>query len=253
MTLDECDSDTDETYTLRDKKRYLYQILGQQSCPLPPVKKQTVAPILMQQKQQEEPDYHNLPFSALAHEALPTHNWFVLGADAEASEEDISCTDKKLAEIPHDVDITIKGVSVTKQHCQGLKPDKHYVLHSSEFSAKTALVDQDMLAQVRHPPPAVSTVQQWEEVERTGRLQVVILSTMEFMVAGMRHHLAAACISQEAHQKAVADGITPLPPVHPVEFGLMHSFFGSLAQAICHSLDCGMKQVTYGVLVRRNS
>ena len=48
---DEYDSDADETYTLRDKKRYLYQLLGQQSCPLPPVKKQTVAPILMQQNQ----------------------------------------------------------------------------------------------------------------------------------------------------------------------------------------------------------
>ena len=59
-----------------------------------------------------------------------------------------------------------------------------------------------MLAQVRHPPPAFCTIQQWEEVERTGRLQVVILSTMEFMVAGMRHHLAVARISQEAHQKA---------------------------------------------------
>ena len=147
--------------------------------------------------------------------------------------------DKKLAEIPHDADITIKGVSVSKQHC-------HYGLHSSNFSAKTAVLDQDMLAQV------VCTVQQWEEVERTGRLQVMILSTMEFMVDGMRHHLAAVRISQEAHQKAVAEGITPLPPVQPVEFGLMDSFYGSLAQAIRHSLDCGMKQVTNGVLVRRN-
>ena len=202
---DEYDSDANETYTLRDKKRYLYQLLGQQSCPLPPVKKQTVAPILMQQNLEEEPDFRNLPFSALAHEALTTHNRFVLGADTEASEEDLSCTDKKLADIPHDADITVKGVSVTKQHCQGLKPDKHYGLHSSEFSAKTAVVDQDMLAQVRHPPPAVCTIQQWEEVERAGRLQVVILSTMEFMVAGMRHHLATARISQEAHQKAVTE------------------------------------------------
>ena len=250
---DEYDSDDDETYTLHDKKRYLYQLLGQQSCPLPPVKKQTVAPILMQQNQEEEPDFRNLPLSALAHEALSTHNRLVLGVDPEASEEDISCTDRKLADIPHDADITIKGVSVTKQHCQGLKPDKHYGLHSSEFSSKTAVVDQDMQAQVRHPPPAVATIQQWEEVERTGRLQVVILSTMEFMVAGMRHHLAAARISQEAHQKAVAEGITPLPPVQQVEFGLMDSFYGSLAQAIRHSLDCGMKQVTNGVLVRRNS
>ena len=132
----------------------------------------------------------------------------MLGEDTEASEEDISCTDKKLADIPHDANITLKSVSVTKQRCQGLKPDKHYGLHSSEFSAKTAVVDQDMLAQVCHPPLAVCTIQQWEEVERTGMLQVMILSTMEFMVAGMRHHLAAARISQEAHQKAVAEGIT---------------------------------------------
>ena len=199
----------------------------------------------MQQNQEEEPDFRNLPLSALVHEAVTTHNRLVLRADTEASEEDISCSDKKLADIPHDADITIKGVSVTKQHCQGLKPDKHYSLHSSEFSAKTALVDQDMLAQVRHPPPAVCTIQKWEEVERTGRLQVMILSTMDFMVAGMRHHLAAVRISQEA----VAEGITPLPSVQPVEFGLMDSFYGSLAQAIRHSLDCGMKQVTNGVLV----
>ena len=81
---DEYDSDADETYTLRDKKRYLYQILGQQSCPLPLVKKQTVAPILMQQNQEEEPDYRNFPFSALAHEVLSTR------VDPDASEEDIS-------------------------------------------------------------------------------------------------------------------------------------------------------------------
>ena len=165
----------------------------------------------MQQNQEEEPDYRNLPFSALVHESLTIHNRFVLRVDAEASEEDISCTDKKLAEIPHDADITIKGVLGAKQRCQGLKPDKHYSLHSSEFSAKTAVVDQDMLAQVRHPPPAVCTIQQWEEVKRTGRLQVMILSTMELMVAGMRHNLAVAHISQEAHQKAVREGITPYP------------------------------------------
>ena len=151
---DEYESDAYETYTLRDKKRYLYQLLGQQSCPLPPVRKQTVAPILMQENLEEEPDFHNLPFSALAHEALTTHNRFVLGADTEASEEDISCMDRKLADISHDADITIKVVSVTKQRCQGLKPDKHYGLHSS------AVVNQDMLAQVRHPPPAVCTIQQ---------------------------------------------------------------------------------------------
>ena len=98
---DEYDSDADETNTLRDKKRYLYQLLGQQSCPLPPVKKQTVAPILMQQNQEEEPDFRNLPLSALAHEALSTHNRLVLGVDPEASEEDISCTDRKLADIHH--------------------------------------------------------------------------------------------------------------------------------------------------------
>ena len=33
----------------------------------------------------------------------------------------------------------------------------------------------------------------------------------------------------------------------------MDSFYGSLSQAISHSLDCGMKQVTNGVLVRCNS
>ena len=33
----------------------------------------------------------------------------------------------------------------------------------------------------------------------------------------------------------------------------MDNFYGSLAQVIRHSLDCGMKQVTNGVLVRRNS
>ena len=76
----------------------------------------------------------------------------MLGADTEALEEDISCTDKKLADIPHDADITIKGVSVTKQRCQGLKSDKHYGLHSSEFSAKTAVVDQDMLVYVDISP-----------------------------------------------------------------------------------------------------
>ena len=111
---------------------------------------------------------------------------------------------KNWQEIPHDADITIKGILVAKQCCQGMKPDKHYGLHLSKFSAKTAIMDQDMLANFRHPPPTVCTIQQWEEVERTGRLQVVILSTMEFMIAGMRHHLAAARISKEAHQKAAS-------------------------------------------------
>ena len=52
------DSDDSEVIvTLGEAKYWVYTVLGQQACPLPPVRRQSLAPILMHRIPDEEPDY----------------------------------------------------------------------------------------------------------------------------------------------------------------------------------------------------
>ena len=68
------EDDSEVIVTLREVKYWEYTVLGQQACPLPAVRRQSLAPILMHRTPDEEPDYSALPLSAFILESLLRHN-----------------------------------------------------------------------------------------------------------------------------------------------------------------------------------
>ena len=77
--------------TLREAKYWVYTVLGQQACPFPPVRRQSLAPILMHRTPDEEPDYSALPLSAFTLESLVRHNRALQGLDTELADAEVDC------------------------------------------------------------------------------------------------------------------------------------------------------------------
>ena len=247
------EDDSEVIVTLREAKYWVYTVLGQQACPLPPVWRQSLAPILMHRTPEEEPDYSALPLSAFTLESLIRHNRALQGLDTEPPDADVDCGKRRLAQIVTDSDTISKGVSMTRHKCRRLKMEAYYKVHSTEFLiARCAPVDQDMAALVKNTPPPVCTLHHWEEVEKIGRGQVAVISLLEFFVAATRHHLEAARLSQDARARALKEKC-PLPTEVLVNFPMLGCLMESMAEAIRHSADMAVKQVTNGVLVRRVS
>ena len=244
------EDDSEVIVTLREAKYWVYTVLGQQACPLPPVRRQSLAPILMHRTPDEEPDYSALPLSAFTLESLVRHNRALQGLDSELADAEVDCGKRRLAQIITDTDTISKGVSMTRHKCRRLKMEAYYKVHSTEFLiARCAPVDQEMAALVKNTPPPVCTLHHWEEVEKIGRGQVAVISLLEFFVAATRHHLEAARLSQDARARALKEKC-PLPTEVPVNFPMLGRLMESMAEAIRHSADMAVKQVTNGVLVR---
>ena len=110
-------------------------------------------------------------------------------------------------------------------------------------SGRCAPVDQDMASLVKSTPPPVCTLHYSEEVEKIG---------CDLFVATTRHHLEAARLSQDAMARALKEK-SSLPTHFPLNFPMLGRLMESMAEAIRHSADMAVKQVTNGVLVRRNS
>ena len=111
-------------------------------------------------------------------------------------------------------------------------------------------VSQDMASLVKSIPPPVCTLPHWEEVEKIGHGQVAVISL--FFVAATHHHLEAARLSQDARASALKEK-SSLSTEVPVNFPMLGRLMESMAEAICHSADMAVKQVTNSVLVCRNS
>ena len=111
--------------------------------------------------------------------------------------------------------------------------EAYYKVHSTEFQiGRCAPVDQDMAALDKNTPPSVCTLHHWEEVEKIGQGQVVVISLLEFFVAATCHHLEAARLSQDSRARALKEKC-PLPMEVPVHFPMLGRLMES-TEAIRH-------------------
>ena len=78
------EDDSEVIVPLREAKYRVYPELGQQACPLPPVRRPSLVPILMHRTPDEEPDYSALPLSAFTLESLLRHNRALQGFGHQA-------------------------------------------------------------------------------------------------------------------------------------------------------------------------
>ena len=129
------DDEEGDLLTYRDAKHFLYTVLGQQACPLPPVRHQSVAAILMHK---EEQDYSVLPLSTFTLESLDRHNRAMQGLDAEIPEDEVCCGKKRLAMVISDNETANKGVSMTRHKCRKLKMEFYYKVQSTDFQIARA-------------------------------------------------------------------------------------------------------------------
>ena len=111
------EDDSEVIVMLPEAKYWVYTVLGQQACPLPPVRRQSLAPILMHRTPDEEPDYSALPLSAFTLESLLHRNRALQGLDTEFPDSDVDCGKRRLAKIITDSDTISKGVSMTCHKC----------------------------------------------------------------------------------------------------------------------------------------
>ena len=136
---------------------------------------------------------------------------------------------------------------MSKQKCKGLRMDTHYKIHSTDLvTDRPVPVDQDMLALVRTAPPPLATLHQWEEMEKTGRAWLGIMSMNEYFMAAIRHHVEAVRLSEE-------DPDMPPAEKEPFNYQMVRRLTDSLVEATRHITDLVVKQVSQAVLVSRNA
>ena len=239
---------------LRESRKWVYTVLGSEVCPLPPVRETSPDPCqLRRNPRKNEPDYVVFPLSTSVRQSFITHNRAVQGMKANVPDEDVDCSNKELRIITADKKTTTRGVTMSRPRCPGFNIN-HYKLHSTEFQVDgPARVDQDMAWLVPETPPPVCTLRHWEEVERVARAQLAICSSMEWSLMAIRKHMKEAEKLHKIKKDKRNPGNAKVSGAIPVNFAMIRGLTDWMVEALRHSADLGVKQVTNSVLVRRNS
>ena len=233
--------------TLLDGKGIMYSTLGSTLAPLPHVVMEVREPGDLHEPTSSSPDLSQFPPAVVVAKAMTRHNRYLQGLDKSSRPSEVDCSSKRLQDIQVDHDISTEGFSMSKQKCKGLRMDSHYKIHSTDLvTDRPVPVDQDMLALVRMAPLPLATLHQWEEVEKSGRALLGIMSMNEYFMADIRHHLEAVRLSEE-------DPDIPPADKEVLNFPMIRRLTDLLIEATRHITDIAVKQVSQAVFVRWNA